>query len=150
MANKALFSSTRGALLPAVDTVNRHGAGAYGYSPRHELAQYAVTGCLSNTYYADAEEQLSRGPRVVQKLIPQVDAEFVAKCAVYARRMGMKDMPALLLASLSVTSTQHLKKVFGRVIDNGRMLRNFVQILRSGTVGRKSLGSVPKSLVRDG
>ena len=60
----------------------------------------------------------------------------------------MKDMPALLLAALSVTSSQHLKKVFGRVIDNGRMLRNFVQILRSGTVGRKSLGSVPKSLVQ--
>jgi len=144
MANKALFNSMRGALLPAVDTVNRHGAGAYDYSPRHKLAQYAVTGCLSNTYYADAEEQLS----VVQKLIPQVDAEFVAKCAVYARRMGMKDMPALLLASLSVTSAPNLKKVFGRVIDNGRMLRNFVQILRSGTVGRKSLGSVPKSLVQ--
>jgi 60 kDa SS-A/Ro ribonucleoprotein len=144
MANKALFSSTRGALLPAVDTVNRHGAGAYDYSPRHKLAQYAVTGCLSNTFYANAQEQLE----TVQKLIIQLDAEFVAKCAVYARRVGMKDVPALLLASLSVTSAPHLKKVFGRVVDNGRMLRNFVQILRSGTVGRKSLGSGPKNLVQ--
>ena len=35
-----------------------------------------------------------------------------------------------------------------QVIDNGKMLRNFVQILRSGVTGRKSLGSAPKRLVR--
>ena len=34
------------------------------------------------------------------------------------------------------------------MIDNGRMLRNFVQIMRSGAVGRKSLGSRPKRLVQ--
>src|ERR1700742_3647952 len=145
MANKTLFSSTRGALLPATNTVNRHGVGAYDYSPRHKLAQYAVTGCLSNTYYAADDEQLA----TVLELIPELNGEFVAKCAVYARRTGMKDVPALLLASLSVTSVQHFKKVFARVVDNGRMLRNFVQILRSGVVGRKSLGSAPKALVRD-
>ena len=144
MVNKALFSSARGALLPAAKAVNWHGVPAYEYEPRHKLAQYAVTGCLSNTYYAGASEQLD----TVMELIPQVDPSFVAKCAVYARQRGMKDVPALLLASLSVTSTDHLKKVFRRVIDNGRMLRNFVQILRSGTVGRKSLGSAPKGLVQ--
>ena len=39
--------------------------------------------------------------------------------------------------------------VFSRVIDNTRMLRTYVQILRSGVVGRKSLGSAPKRLVRE-
>jgi 60 kDa SS-A/Ro ribonucleoprotein len=34
------------------------------------------------------------------------------------------------------------------VIDNGKMLRNFVQIIRSGATGRKSLGSRPKKLVQ--
>ncbi|MGI8670846.1 MAG: vWA domain-containing protein, partial [Aridibacter sp.] len=42
-----------------------------------------------------------------------------------------------------------LEAVFPRVIDNGKMLRNFVQIMRSGAVGRKSLGSLPKRLVRE-
>ena len=41
-----------------------------------------------------------------------------------------------------------LGQVFGRVVDNGKMLRNFVQILRSGAVGRKSLGTRPKKLVQ--
>lgn len=40
-------------------------------------------------------------------------------------------------------------RVFKRVIDNGRMLRTFVQIMRSGHVGRASLGSRPKRLVRE-
>jgi 60 kDa SS-A/Ro ribonucleoprotein len=41
-----------------------------------------------------------------------------------------------------------LAEVFDRVIDSPKMLRNFVQILRSGAVGRKSLGSLPKKLVQ--
>jgi 60 kDa SS-A/Ro ribonucleoprotein len=42
-----------------------------------------------------------------------------------------------------------LAQVFPRVIDNAKMLRNFVQIMRSGAVGRKSLGTAPKRLVRE-
>jgi 60 kDa SS-A/Ro ribonucleoprotein len=34
------------------------------------------------------------------------------------------------------------------VIDDGKMLRNFVQIVRSGAAGRKSLGTAPKRLVQ--
>jgi len=61
----------------------------------------------------------------------------------------MKDMPALLTASLSVKDRELLARIFPRVIDNAKMLRNFVQIMRSGVVGRKSLGSAPKRLVRE-
>jgi 60 kDa SS-A/Ro ribonucleoprotein len=58
-------------------------------------------------------------------------------------------MPALLCAWLSVRDARLHEAVFARVIDNTRMLRNYVQILRSGVVGRKSMGSAPKRLVRD-
>jgi 60 kDa SS-A/Ro ribonucleoprotein len=139
MANKILFSS-RGAAA-----ANREGAAAYRYEPKHLLAQYSVTGCLSNTFYAAAEDQLE----TVLELAGRLEAGFIARCAVYAREKGtMKDMPALLLAVLSTKSVADLKQVFPRVIGNGRMLRNFVQIMRSGAVGRKSLGSAPKALVR--
>lgn len=59
----------------------------------------------------------------------------------------MKDLPALLLAVLSVKDPGLMAKVFERVVDSPKMLRNFVQIMRSGAVGRKSLGSLPKRLV---
>ena len=76
--------------------------------------------------------------------------EFIAKTAVYARETDMmKDMPAFLLAVLSIRDKRAFRAGFPRVIDNGKMLRNFVQIMRSGAVGRKSLGSLPKRLVRE-
>ena len=146
MANKTLFQSMRGAMVRAADALNDEHAPAYAFDAKHELAQFAVTGCLSNTFYCNASGQLARA----LDLATRVDAGFIARTAVYAREHGaMKDMPALLLAVLSVKDPALLRKVFGRVIDNGRMLRTFVQILRSGVAGRKSLGSAPKALVRE-
>jgi 60 kDa SS-A/Ro ribonucleoprotein len=85
----------------------------------------------------------------VLDLCGQVPPEFVAKTALYARERGyMKDMPALLLASVSRRDPKLMDHVFDRVIDSPRMLRTFVQILRSGATGRKSLGSAPKRCVR--
>jgi len=145
MANKTLFQSLRGALVPLTDAVNEAGGPAYTLAPKQALAQYAATGCLNSTYYASAEDQLQK----VLALTKEVDAQFVAKTAVYARQKGfMKDMPAVLCAALSVKDPQLLRTVFDRVIDEGKMLRNFVQVLRSGVVGRKSLGTAPKKLVQ--
>ncbi|HXI93447.1 MAG TPA: RNA-binding protein [Blastocatellia bacterium] len=146
MANKNLFKSIVGKLIPATDAVNDERAPAYAFTPRHALAQYAVTGCLNATFYATAETQLAK----VIELCREVDAEFVARTAVYARERGfMKDIPALLCAVLSVKDRALMGRVFPRVIDNGKMLRNFVQIMRAGVVGRKSLGTAPKRLVCD-
>ena len=145
MVNTQLFQTLKGVLLPAATARNAEQAPAYAYSPRHQLAQLAATGCLSQTFYANAEDQLDQ----VSALAQAVDAEFVAKTAVYARQSGyMKDMPALLAANLAVRDVGLLAQVFPRVVDSGKMLRNFVQIVRSGAVGRKSLGSRPKKLVQ--
>ncbi len=146
MANKNLFKSLVGKLIPATNAINEERAPAYKLSAKHQLAQYAATGCLNTTFYATADEQLAK----VLELCAEVDAEFIAKTAVFCRERGfMKDMPALLTASLSVKDRELFTRIFPRVIDNAKMLRNFVQIMRSGVVGRKSLGSAPKRLVRE-
>ncbi|MFD1296157.1 RNA-binding protein [Lysobacter gummosus] len=145
MANFNLFASARGASVPAATSRNEAGGLAYARRPQTALALYAATGCLNNTYYASAEEQLDH----VLSLCAQVEPAFVAKTAIHTRQRGhMKDMPALLLASLTARDGAAFERAFGRVIDNGRMLRTFVQIVRSGRIGRKSLGSQPKRLVR--
>lgn len=145
MANLQLFQTLRGALQPQAAARNEAGGAAYALSPKHQLAQLAATGCLNNTFYAQAQDQLD----AVLALAREVDPVFVAKTGVYARRAGhMKDMPALLAATLAVRDVSLLAKVFPRVVDNGKMLRNFVQMLRSGAVGRKSLGTRPKKLVQ--
>ena len=106
----------------------------------------AATGCFNGTFYATAETQLAQ----VLDLCENVKPKFIAQTAVFARKSAfMKDMPALLLAVLSTKDTGLFANAFDKVIDSPKMLRNFVQIMRSGIVGRKSLGSLPKRLVRN-
>lgn len=145
MANLSLFSRMRSAVLPPATTINEAGGLAYRRDPRAALALFAGTGCLSNTFYSDAASQLEQ----VLALSEQVEPGFVARVAVYARQKAhMKDMPVLLLALLSLRDPDAFARAFPKVIDNGRQLRTFVQIMRSGQVGRRSLGSLPKRLVR--
>ncbi|BAK65772.1 conserved hypothetical protein [Sphingobium sp. SYK-6] len=145
MANKGLFASAVAKLLPRTDTVNREGAPAYAYGPKAKLAQLAATGTLADNFYGAAETQLAD----VLDAARAVDPYFVAQAAVYARTSGaMKDMPALLAAYLTVADPDLAVRVFGKVVNNGRMLRSFVQIIRSGQVGRTSLGTRPKRLVQ--
>ncbi|WP_266168669.1 RNA-binding protein [Dyella subtropica] len=145
MSNLQLFSNHRGRQVPRTGAVNEAGGASYRRSPEATLALYAATGCLNGTFYADAQTQLDQ----VVAMCDVVAPAFVARTAIYARRHAhMKDMPALLLAYLATRDGALLEKVFERVIDNGRMLRNFVQILRSGALGRKSLGTRPKRLVQ--
>ena len=144
MANTTLFQSIKNRFTKT-DTYNEAGGIAYTLTPKQQLAQLAATGCLNNTFYADAQSQLDQ----VLKLAESLDAEFIAKTAVYARQKGfMKDMPALLLAVLAQKDVNMLARVFDQVVDNGKMLRNFAQIIRSGAVGRKSFGNRPKKLMQ--
>ena len=146
MVFKQLFQTREGAALAQADARNSEGSAAYEFGPRHKLAQIAVTGCLGQTFYASAEDQFNE----LANCELSVENEFTAKTAVYARERGfMKDVPATLAAALAVWDTDLLAQVFPRVIDNGKMLRNFVQVVRSGAMGRKSLGSRPKKLVQN-
>jgi 60 kDa SS-A/Ro ribonucleoprotein len=146
MANINVFRSSVGKLLETSDAQNGAGAPAYAFPEKHALAQYAVTGCFNSTFYATADAQLAK----VIDLAYTVPPEFVAKTALYSREHGhMKDMPALLVAALSVAEPQLCATIFPRVIDDAKMLRNFVQIMRSGATGRKSLGTRPKRLVKN-
>jgi len=155
LANKSLFQTHPGKVIPKTDTVNKAGGKAYAFTPEQALAQLAVTGCLSNTFYTEAQDQLEDVIKAAQQCSP----EYVAKCAVYARKQGhMKDMPALLCSILASQAKhgskgdeyrKYLEWAFPIVIDNDKMLRNFVQMLRSGVTGRKSMGTAVRRLVRN-
>jgi len=143
MANKHLFAPAGKALAPSA--TNEAGGPAYAFSPEHALAQYAATGTLHGTFYATDQAQLDG----VTSLVNAVSSELVAKTAVFARERGrMKDLPAFLLAHLATRDTVLMSRVFARVVDDGRMLRTFVQIVRSGVTGRRSFGSAPKRALR--
>ena len=130
MVNLSLFPSRKHKTV-----ANEAGGRAYALNPRAQLAQLAATGCLNDTFYASGGEQLEQ----VQALCQELDDEFIAKTAVFCRQKGyMKDMPALLLALLTARRSPLLPRLFPLIIDNGKMLRNFAQLIRSGQTGRKS------------
>lgn len=138
MANKQLFQSGK-SKQPRANARNEAGGPAYALSPKHALAQLATTGCLNGTFYASGQQQLDQVVKLVDKI---KDDNFLAKLAIYARQRGMmKDMPAALLVLLSVRDTDLTHRVFDRVVDNGRMLRNVFQMVRSGQFGRNGLSS---------
>lgn len=142
--NKSLFgSSAPGRLIPKHDTTNAAGAPAYARSPEDALAQLAATGTLGSTFYVDAKGQLDSLLDTAAKCAPA----WVMRCAIYARRWGrIKDAPAVLLAHLLTRDTGLFRFAFPLVVDNEKMLRNFVQCVRSGAVGRKSLGTAARKV----
>jgi 60 kDa SS-A/Ro ribonucleoprotein len=146
MSNKNLFASqsSLSKSIKPTDTINHAGGTAYSLNDKAALAQLAATGCFNGTYYVSEKEQLE----VTLTLANKVEPSFLAKLAVYARQESlMKDMPALLVAVLANKDSKLLAQVFPQVIDSPKMARNFVQIIRSGVTGRKSLGTLPKQLL---
>lgn len=149
MANKNVFkSASKGKTVPPATHVNNAGGIAYKLGEKAALAQYAATGTFNDSFYTKGEDQAAQ----VLAIAAKIDPTFIGKVALYSREQGrMKDMPALLAAHLSTRGAEGLevlKAIFPVVIDNSRMLRNFVQMMRSGAVGRKSLGTRPKKLVQ--
>src|SRR5574340_1021583 len=141
MANSTLFGNRTRIL-----TTNEAGGPAYNFEPKHALAQLAATGCFNNTYYATDAQQFAN----FKEVSDLVDNEYLAKLAVYARQQGaMKDMPVALLLCLSSRNTRLFRQVFPRVINNGRTLRTFIQMLRSGVFGRRSLSHSLQSAVQE-
>lgn len=128
-------------------TKNSAGGNAYAMSSEHALAQLVSTGFIGRVYDASQKDDYSQLLELCKKCSP----EFVAKTAIYSRQVAfLKDAPAYLCAYLAgIGRNDLLTKVWPQVMDNPKMVRNFVQIIRKGLVGRKSLGSAPKRLVQN-
>lgn len=143
--NKNLFSSTK--TVPVANTVNNAGGNAYAMSNKSALAQLAVTSCLNGTFYSNADEQL----KSMKDLCNTVDTNFLAQlCRYSALEAGMKDTPALLLGIIFARNEPEVfERVFKDVVKNTRMLRNFVQVVRSGVTGRKSFGTIGKRAIQN-
>lgn len=147
MANKKIFASAGSprTLNGIANAVNQAGGIAYSLDAEDALARLAVTGTFNGTYYASGEQTLDE----VLKLAKECTPKFLAALAVYSRESAfMKDTSALLLAVLMTRDINLFQSIFNRVIDNGKMLKVFCQIVRSGKVGRKSFGSAPKRMIR--
>jgi 60 kDa SS-A/Ro ribonucleoprotein len=135
MSNNNIFS-TKTKL--SANRKNNAGGDACDFDPRHCLAQVAATNTFNGTFYATAEQNFNLAKEAALRL--KNDPEFIAKVAIYSRdKSYMKDMPCFLTVLLSDISKPLFRKVFRRVVDNGKMLRNVIQMARSGVVTGKKI-----------
>lgn len=124
--------------------LNAAGGHAYKNEVHASIVQMAVTGTFRDGFYECANTQLNS----LLDLLSKADARFVAQVAIYSRRQAhMKDMPAFLLAWLSRNDGGAFESAFKHVIDDGKMLKVFTQIIRSGVIGKSSFGSQAKRLM---
>jgi 60 kDa SS-A/Ro ribonucleoprotein len=138
MANPNLFKSAPSSKAnpPKTNTTNSAGGRAYKFDDRHKLAQIACSNCFNGTYYTSADDNLKLAKEAALAL--KKDAEFIAKVAVYSRDKGyMKDMPSFLTVALADFDKVLFRKVFRKVVNNGKMLRNVIMMARSGQVTGK-------------
>lgn len=133
MANKNIFGTPTRTAVPVATVKNNAGGKAYAMSDKHALAQLAATCTFNGTFYADTTAIYEMVKQTVDRLIDSgVEPEFIAKVALYSRdKAYMKDMPAYLTARLIKLDAVLFRKVFRKVINNGKVLRTFMQIAAS-------------------
>ena len=84
--NKNIFQTARGFFKRKAETVNEAGGPAYKLSPKQALAQYAATGCLNSTFYADASEQIERVLELAAEVHPVRERHGAIITLAIARR----------------------------------------------------------------
>ena len=80
-------------------TVNRAGGEAFVQNPKMQLASVLLTSFAQDQYYRSAKQTFDD----LVKLLAQVDPQFAAKAAVYARtEMGMRSITHVLAVELAI------------------------------------------------
>lgn len=138
--NRKIFRSTSGKAVPATNAVNEAGGKAYQYDDKTAAAVFAMTATFPDkAFYLSGGDQLEQ----FSKFLEKCDPEFIAKLAVYSRQRGkMKDAPTVAILSIAKRDKALFERVFGHVADTPVQYRNAFQIVRSGILGFKSLGTV--------
>jgi 60 kDa SS-A/Ro ribonucleoprotein len=136
------------------DKVNKAGQQAFSRTIEEDTIAVLTTQTLSNTFYVGQKELAKETVEVLRKMSDK-DPEFLAKALIYARNKGlMKLAPTVGLAVLSENKTDKGKaafsKAFRHVIRIPDDLREFVELIRTGSFGgKKALMGVRKIVVQN-
>ncbi len=146
MANKSLFASLMSHFARA-DSQNEAGGPAYQFTPKHALAQLAATGCFNGRL-------LRRGrgaARRAQTLLELVDDNaFLARLALYSRQRADEGHAGRLGSGHCRARIRPCSTRSSTASSTMGTLRTFVQFVRSGQFGRRSLSYSLQTAVSGG
>ena len=135
--NKDLFKSVASQTVGTETVRNNAGGVAYKIADKEAFVKLLSTITFRDSAYVSADTQLQD----LIRLSKTVDDVFLAKAIVYSHEVAkMKDVPAVLTVLLSTRNSALTKTVIRRIA-NARFVCNVVSAVRSGVLGRKSLGA---------
>lgn len=139
--NPNLFSNTARSVTTA------EGGETFELDNQVALTKMILNSTLRDSFYYTASEQLNS----ILLLCGKVTPTFIAQLAVFAANEGKrKDTPALLLGVLSKEHTRReLFAAFRLMRKDGKLIRNYFSVIRSGVTGRRNFGTMLKRLVGD-
>jgi 60 kDa SS-A/Ro ribonucleoprotein len=137
------FSGWAAALVPQARPTVAPSAAPAGAEALERLRRFARTGTLEDALVAGASTSL-------EGLAAHTAALSTAQQAALADACALPDdlLPALLAAQLSRAAPAEAERIFARQVTSGVQVRAFVEAMRSGLVGRTSLGSLGRRLVQ--
>lgn len=126
---------------------NHEGAKAWSLSKELELYTAVVTTTLSDKFYETGGERLKR----IQQLISEVDPQFVAKLAVYAREsMYLRSIPLVLAVELAKVhkGDDLVSRLVARVIQRADEITELLAFYQNANARKsvKKLGKLSKQL----
>ena len=122
------------------------GLQAYPYDAEHRLAQLAMTGTFAAASIQDAQAEVPAWSRRRWRSIRCFWPRPLSMCATKGH---MKDTPAGLLLAVLSARIGAVRGGLQAVVTSGKVLRGFVQILRSGSGGAQVAGLRPKAMVQN-
>jgi 60 kDa SS-A/Ro ribonucleoprotein len=129
-------------------TVNFEGAKAYKLNPALELYATVVTSALSDNFYENTSDRLTRLRALIAKNTP----EFVAQLAVYAReKMYLRSIPLVLTVELAKihNGDNLISRLVSRVVqraDEITELLAYYQLANGRKEGIKKLNALSKQM----
>lgn len=138
-----------GVYQKGVQTRTYEGGVAYKLPFKEQLAEFFSLGLLNGNFYQTQEAVFRNAKSLFEKALQECP-EFATKAAIYGNNVNsLKLVPTIWLVYLSTLEDKTLfKKAFSRIIQNPKMLHDFVEISRKGGI-RQGLGRGVKKVVND-
>lgn len=125
--------------------MNYANAPAYKGDIHTDTLNAMMSGFIGNTFYVDKFTLTNE----IINLFNEVDVEFLAKCAVYAREYGyMREPPSVALAVISIKDPQLFRKIVHRVLKNPKDWQRFIDICRSNLIRRGVGRSIKQEIIK--
>ncbi|WCK57049.1 RNA-binding protein (plasmid) [Aneurinibacillus sp. Ricciae_BoGa-3] len=123
--------------------------GGVGYQTtfRETIAEFFSLGLLEGNFYQSSADVLKNAKDIFERALKE-EPEFATKSAIYGNNVNsLKLVPSVWLLYLSTLEDKTLfKKAFPRIIQNPKMLHDFLEMARKGGV-RDGVGRGVKKVI---